>query len=198
MIKSEKYAKIKSNDQFDLHQKECNKAMEELKGFQNQVIKKSFYTQWIKDYKPVFHYFKQFPLDYISNNDFYSIYLKFEELFDNSLLDPLAEKALKSYQELDLTNEKTLIEWFLRYERLGLKVCFIYLEKEPDTRSGQFEYFWYDALKIDASDFIFFFQLRTIFQDKYEKMRKKYLSVQPKEEEGGTYVPLSEILRMIV
>jgi hypothetical protein len=200
IINIDDHADFKPGLSFILNQKECRRALAELKALENQIIPKSFFLNWIREYRPVYNFFKRPPLFYNDFNEFHSFYWKFEELFNYSLLEPIAANALEFYQKSNLFQEEELLGWLLKYESVGMKLLSFSYQAELDEQLN-LPYLNVCGFKIDAADFTYIFQFKAVFEDKYGEMTEKYRIplekkiIDGEEVEEKQYYLLSELLK---
>jgi hypothetical protein len=172
IVNLDEHADFKPGLDFVLTQKECRRALAEIKSFQDQVLQKPFHKKWLSDYRYAYKFFSRPPLFYTDFNEFHSIYWKLEELYNYSLLEPIAKNALSSYHQINHSNEQDLINWLSKYENFGMKlILFDYLMGLDEQQN--LHYLEVLEFKVDAKDYENVMAFRKVFDYEHTKMRKK-------------------------
>ena len=108
-------------------QKQVKIAVKEFEKFENKITDIEEFISWFKDNKQLYSSVKNFDWDYNFVWPFLSIYVTTEN-FNELVINHSSTK--KAFAEFDNSNEKSIIDWLIKYENSGIGVSRGYKKTE--------------------------------------------------------------------
>lgn len=97
-------------------QKGIEKAESEFKEFENQIIDLEIIENWNNKWSELFNSVKYMNLDYSFVSSFLSTYYSAQNILSIKKDNPLAEKALTELNNFEISEQKKIINWLLKYK----------------------------------------------------------------------------------
>jgi hypothetical protein len=177
-IAKDEKADFKPSIEFSIKSQKCNLAYEELNQYQNIVIDKDVYLTWLEKFYHLYESFELVPIFYAEFKNFYWLYSRINELKDFLKSNNSAKEAVSEFNSIDQNNETQLLKLLVKYETtLDNLTMFLHFEY-----SAQSEYFKIDNFRIDTSDFKHITEFKSLYEEPYWNMLKKYTTFSKEEE----------------
>lgn len=159
----------------------CQSAIAEITNGWNEeiVITKEEIFDWLEKYRPVFSSFDIIPLFYDTFKTFYLLYSNIDKLGNYLIHDDLAAAAITEIN-LDAPNdEKQLLEWLMKYEKLGSELSLFldeyYNEPNPSPIPKYISPDWtHKHIKVESQEFISILEFVPFFNENYDRMRLEF------------------------
>lgn len=170
---------------------EIDKAELEFKEFENQIIDLEVLEIWIDKWTELFNSVKYKILDYNFVSSFISTYLSTQHILSLKKEKSLAEKALIELNNFEISEQKELINWLLKYRENQVfnassnytktenwnKTNFIIFKNGEDIFNDGLKY--YDNIIIDTKGYLNSIKFGEIYSKYYYKF---YNEIEQKQE----------------
>lgn len=180
-IKFDEKANFKPSIQYSIKSQKCKLAHEELVQYQNTVIGKEMYFEWLEKHYDLYKTFGLPPLFYIGYYKFYNLYSRLDELKGFLESSDFAKQAVNEFQSIDKNNEPQLLKWLVKSEKTGNKLIMFSNQDFDFENPEKREYFEVDDLKIRTSDFKYIIKFKFLFDQYYWSMLEKYTTFSDEE-----------------
>ena len=104
-------------------------AYEELNQYQNKILNKELYVEWLDKFYNLYKSFDLPPFFYSDYNKFHNLYYKISLLNDFLQSSNLAKDAIKEFKTIDKNNEQQLLKWLIKHEETGDNLCLLYTSR---------------------------------------------------------------------
>lgn len=131
-------------------QKGIKQAELEFEKFQNHIIDLEIIENWKNKWSELFHSVKYMNLDYSFVSSFLSTYYSTQSILSIKKDNPLAGKALTEFNNFEISEQKKIINWLLKYK-----------ENQVYTASSSYS----KTENWDKTNFIIFKNREDIFND---------------------------------
>jgi hypothetical protein len=180
-IKNDERADFKPSIDFLIKSQKCKSAYEELYQYQNKIINKEVYIEWLDKFYNLYKSFDLPPFFYSDFNKFHNLYYKISLLNDFLQSSNLAKNAIKEFQTIDKNNEQQLLKWLIKHEETGDNLTLFLYEDIDFEYPEKREYFEVENLKIDTSDFKYIANFKFHFDEHYWNMLEKHTTFSNEE-----------------
>lgn len=171
--------------------KGIEKAELEFKKFENQIINLEILERWKNKWSELFNSVKYMNLDYSFVSTFLSTYFSVQNILSIKKDNSLAEKALTDLNSFDISEQKKLIIWLLKYKENQVytasssysktdnwdKTNFIIFKNEEDIFNDGLKY--YDNIIIDIKGYLNSIKFGEIYSKYYYEF---YNEIEQKQE----------------
>ncbi len=180
-IKIDEKANFKPSINFSIKNQNCKLAHEELVQYQNTVIGKEVYLEWLEKFYDLYQSFNLPPLFYVEFYKFYQLYGRINELKVFLQSSDFAKHAITEFQSIDKNNESQLLKWLIKYEKTGNNLIGFSSTDFDFENPEKREYFEIDNFKINTSDFKHIIKFKFLFDEYYWNLLDKYTTFSDEE-----------------